>query len=105
MLQIAGGLALKSMSLEEIYNECTLVGKCIATLGVTIKACNMPGVGPMFHIEEGFMEVGVGVHGEAGASKQQVNITVFYSILKKHVLLKICFKKFLTNCSWLNFQD
>lgn len=76
MLQIAGGLALMSQNLEEIHNQCILIGKCIATLGVTMKSCNMPGLGPLFHIQEGFIEVGVGVHGEAGASKTKVNKAV-----------------------------
>lgn len=61
-----------SKSLDEIYEECALVKEKVATLGVTIKPCNMPGLGPMFELEDGFMSVGVGIHGEAGVSKTKV---------------------------------
>lgn len=63
-------------NLEEIYYECALIKKKIATLGITVKPCNLPGVGILFKIEEGFMEVGVGIHGEAGASKMKVYIKI-----------------------------
>jgi dihydroxyacetone kinase len=70
--QIAGGMAMSGKSLDDIYNECVLIKKNNATFGVTIKPCNMPGSGPMFEVEEGFMEVGIGIHGEAGAFKSKV---------------------------------
>ncbi|KAG8271310.1 triokinase/FMN cyclase-like isoform X2 [Homalodisca vitripennis] len=72
VLKIAGGMSLMGKTLEDISSECTEVKKHIVTLGVTVKACNMPGLGLMFQIEDGLMEVGVGIHGEAGASKHQM---------------------------------
>lgn len=66
-------MASMGKSLDEVYYECALIKKRMATLGVTVKPCNMPGLGLMFEIEEGFMEVGIGIHGEAGASKMRVS--------------------------------
>uniref|UniRef100_A0A1B6MSX1 DhaK domain-containing protein n=1 Tax=Graphocephala atropunctata TaxID=36148 RepID=A0A1B6MSX1_9HEMI len=72
VLKIAGGMSLMGKTLKDISSECALVKKHIVTLGVTVRACNMPGLGLMFHIEDGSMEVGVGIHGEAGASRRQM---------------------------------
>ncbi|XP_054270997.1 triokinase/FMN cyclase-like isoform X2 [Macrosteles quadrilineatus] len=87
MFKIAGGMAALGRSLDEIYDECSLIKRHNATFGVTIKPCNMPGSGPMFRIEEGYMELGIGIHGEAGASKCKIAAG---DVIAKILVDKLC---------------
>ncbi|XP_043242041.1 PTS-dependent dihydroxyacetone kinase 1, dihydroxyacetone-binding subunit DhaK-like [Amphibalanus amphitrite] len=41
----------------------------VATISVSLSACVKPGVGPSFDLPSGSMEIGVGIHGEAGVGR------------------------------------
>jgi dihydroxyacetone kinase-like protein len=68
--KIAGAKASEGAPLEDVKNtvEKALVGTC--TLGVALSPCVLPAVGkPTFIIDDDEMEIGMGIHGEAGVSR------------------------------------
>lgn len=67
--KIAGAMADEGHSLDEIVSACGEVSKNLATLGVCTAPCSLPGAGPLFSLAEDEMELGVGMHGEAGTAK------------------------------------
>lgn len=66
-----GGAAAESMN--DFDSILRILKKAIfnsRSLGVSLSACTIPGTGlPTFDFEEGKMEFGMGVHGEAGARR------------------------------------
>ncbi|KAK0161994.1 hypothetical protein PV327_008378 [Microctonus hyperodae] len=66
VIKIVGALAEQGKSLEEIYNHAEIIAKNIATYGVALRPCSLPEHGPMFKMPEDEVEIGLGVHGEAG---------------------------------------
>ena len=43
-------------------------------MGVSLSPCSVPGSKPSFHLEEDEMELGLGIHGEAGAERTKVRV-------------------------------
>ncbi|RBW68264.1 dihydroxyacetone kinase subunit DhaK [Bacillus taeanensis] len=67
MYKLAGAKAETGASLEEVKRIAEKANKSIRTMGVALSPCTLPAVGrPTFHIEEGKMEIGMGIHGEPG---------------------------------------
>ncbi|XP_043280408.1 triokinase/FMN cyclase-like isoform X2 [Venturia canescens] len=66
VIKIAGSLAFRGKSLEDITRTAETVSQNIATYGVGLCPCSMPGQGPMFEMPRNQIEIGLGVHGEAG---------------------------------------
>ena len=65
--KVAGAAAEKGYSLDEVVTVTQRALDNIGTMGVALSACIVPTVGkPTFSIEDGKMEVGMGIHGEAG---------------------------------------
>lgn len=46
-----------------------LLCKNCQTQGVSLSSCSLPGNKPTFTIDEGEMEIGLGIHGEKGKSR------------------------------------
>ncbi|XP_063227419.1 PTS-dependent dihydroxyacetone kinase 1, dihydroxyacetone-binding subunit DhaK-like isoform X2 [Bacillus rossius redtenbacheri] len=69
VFKITGAMAELGKSLDEIHATAVLVNSCMANLGVCLQACSLPGSGPLFEVEPDEMELGLGVHGEAGREK------------------------------------
>jgi dihydroxyacetone kinase-like protein len=70
MYKIAGALAAKMASLDEVKAVAEKVGSRVRTIGVALSPCTIPEVGkPTFSIAEGEMEIGMGIHGEIGVSR------------------------------------
>lgn len=67
--KITGAMAEKGHSLEEIISACGEVSRNLATYGVCTTPCSLPGAGPLFSVAEDELELGVGMHGEAGTAK------------------------------------
>lgn len=44
----------------------------IGTIGVCMSPCSIPGFGESFHLDEDEMELGLGIHGEAGVQRMKV---------------------------------
>ena len=49
------------------------VADSIATMSVSLSPCSIPGHKPAFQLAEDEMELGLGIHGEAGAQRTKVS--------------------------------
>ncbi|CAH0581613.1 unnamed protein product [Chrysodeixis includens] len=67
--KLCGAMAAKGYDLETIRKEAVESNKYMATLGVCLSACSLPGQPPLFETVHDEMELGAGVHGEAGIAK------------------------------------
>ena len=65
--KIAGALAEEGASLQEVKRVAEKVIENVRTMGVALEPCTVPAQGvPTFSLEPGEIEMGVGIHGEAG---------------------------------------
>ncbi|NXH87036.1 TKFC cyclase, partial [Edolisoma coerulescens] len=70
--QVAGALAEAGASLDEIVEKVTVAAKAMGTLGLSLSPCSIPGSKPSFQLAEDEMELGLGIHGEAGVRRMKV---------------------------------
>ncbi len=69
--KIAGAKAEEGADLEAVQAAAQKVIDNVRTMGVAIRPCTVPAAGkPGFEIEDGEMEVGIGIHGEPGTHKE-----------------------------------
>lgn len=66
--KVAGYYAEQGASLEKVKEMAEECNKRIATIGVAITNCRIPGVDYTDRIKEGEAELGLGIHGEPGIS-------------------------------------
>ncbi len=65
--KIAGAAAELDYTLDEVVNVTNKALNNLRTMGIALSPCVVPSVGkPTFSVPEGQMEVGMGIHGEAG---------------------------------------
>jgi len=70
--KIAGACADEGASLEEVYQTTQSALKGVRSLGVAIAPCTVPGASkPSFTLGENEMEIGMGIHGEAGIKREK----------------------------------
>ncbi|XP_049501151.1 triokinase/FMN cyclase isoform X3 [Panthera uncia] len=67
--KVAGALAEAGVGLEEITNRVSVVAKAMGTLGVSLSSCSVPGSRPTFELSLDEVELGLGIHGEAGVRR------------------------------------
>jgi len=68
--KIAGACAEEGASLEEVSEIAKKTCENVRTMGVGLSPCIIPEVGkPTFEMNEGEMEIGIGIHGEPGIGK------------------------------------
>jgi phosphoenolpyruvate---glycerone phosphotransferase subunit DhaK len=68
--KIAGALAEKGASLEEVEQVANKVIQHVRSIGVALTPCTVPAVGkPGFEIGEQEIEIGIGIHGEPGTHR------------------------------------
>ena len=61
-------MAEKGETLQEVLNTCVQVSSACGSVGVASSGATLPGAkSPMFTVASGTLELGLGVHGEAGA--------------------------------------
>ncbi|XP_058685591.1 triokinase/FMN cyclase [Poecile atricapillus] len=70
--KVAGALAEAGASLDEIEKKVTAAAKVMGTLGLSLSPCSIPGSKPSFQLAEDEMELGLGIHGEAGVRRMKV---------------------------------
>lgn len=69
--KIAGALAESGASLKEIKEQAEAVIRSVGTMGVGLGPCTIPGAEkPGFELADNEIELGLGIHGEPGVSKQ-----------------------------------
>jgi len=70
--KVAGACADEGASLEEVYTITKEALAGVRTLGVAISPCTVPGADkPSFSLAEDEMEIGMGIHGEAGIRREK----------------------------------
>lgn len=67
--KIAGHVAESGASLEEVRATAQGVIDSIASIGMSLDSCTIPGVGKEDRIKPGMGELGLGIHGEAGVEQ------------------------------------
>lgn len=68
--KIAGARAAEMATLEEVKAAAEMALANTRSMGVALSPCTIPAAGkPTFTIEEDEMEIGMGIHGEAGISR------------------------------------
>lgn len=71
--KLAGALAKKGNSLEEIYNYILPISKNLYTMGVALTSCTLPGSVKNPRLDDPkTIEVGLGIHGEGGREQVQL---------------------------------
>lgn len=71
--KVAGAAAAAGKSLREVVDEAKACADALGTMGVALQACTLPGAkGVAREIPVGRMELGLGIHGEPGASTADV---------------------------------
>ena len=71
--KIAGALAETGASLAEVKAVAEKVIENVRTMGMAITACTVPAAGkPGFELTEEEMEIGIGIHGEPGTSREKI---------------------------------
>ncbi|KAH9509125.1 hypothetical protein Btru_049123 [Bulinus truncatus] len=70
--KIAGAMSEQGKSLETIVSSLNLIKEKMGTIGLSLSPCSVPGSGPSFSLQPDEMELGLGVHGEAGVRRMKV---------------------------------
>ena len=73
VFKVAGALAERGASLEDIYKIASDTNSNVRTLGVALSPCILPEAGkPTFEINKDEIEIGMGIHGEPGISREKL---------------------------------
>ena len=73
VFKVSGGFAETGASLDEVYSLANETNSYIRTLGVALSPCILPEAGkPTFEINEDENEIGMGIHGEPGISREKL---------------------------------
>lgn len=67
--KVAGAMAERGCNLDEVVTAAQSVADSIGTMSVSVSPCSVPGQKPTFSLGEEQMELGLGIHGEAGAER------------------------------------
>lgn len=71
--KISGAKAEEGADLNEVKAVAEKVIANVRTMGVALAPCTVPAAGkPGFELEEGQMEVGIGIHGEPGVTREDI---------------------------------
>ena len=73
VLKIAGAIAERGATLNEVQKLGWKVVENTRSMGVALTSATLPRVGrPMFLLQDGEMELGIGVHGEPGVQRTRM---------------------------------
>ena len=73
--KVAGAAAAMMKSLDEVYAAAQKAAQQVSTMGVALAPCTVPRIGkPSFTIGDADMEIGMGIHGEAGIRRGPIKI-------------------------------
>ncbi|CAK6449583.1 unnamed protein product [Pipistrellus nathusii] len=70
--KIAGALAEAGVPLKEIKDRVNVAAKAMGTLGLSLSSCSVPGSRPNFELAADEVELGLGIHGEAGVRRMKM---------------------------------
>ncbi len=70
VIKVAGGVAATAQDLEEVYRVTAKARDHTRSMGVAVAAGSIPETGePTFELPDDEIEIGMGLHGEAGVSR------------------------------------
>ena len=70
IIKISGGVAAASKDIDEVVRVTEKARDCTRSMGVALSAGSLPETGePTFELPEDEIEIGMGLHGEAGVSR------------------------------------
>jgi dihydroxyacetone kinase-like protein len=73
VIKIAGGAAAQYKDLDEVYRLTVKARDNTRSLGVAVSAGSLPETGePTFELPDDEIEIGMGLHGEAGVSREKI---------------------------------
>jgi dihydroxyacetone kinase-like protein len=73
VIKIAGGVSAEIDNLEEVYKVTTKARDNTRSMGVSVSAGSIPETGePTFELPEDEIEIGMGLHGEPGVSREKL---------------------------------
>lgn len=73
VFKVAGAASAAGKSFDEIVRLTEKANDRTRTMSIGLKGCTMPGATqPLFHVPEGKMEIGQGIHGEPGVSETEL---------------------------------
>ncbi|XP_061465772.1 triokinase/FMN cyclase isoform X2 [Rhineura floridana] len=70
--KVAGALSEAGVGLDAIVRRVTAVAEAMGTLGVSLSPCSVPGSRPTFQLAADELELGLGIHGEAGVHRMKM---------------------------------
>ncbi|WP_040978880.1 dihydroxyacetone kinase subunit DhaK [Oceanobacillus jeddahense] len=71
--KVAGAKAEQGASLDEVKAAAEKTINEVRSMGMALTPCTVPDAGkPSFHLDEDEMEIGIGIHGEAGTERKKV---------------------------------
>jgi dihydroxyacetone kinase len=67
VFKLGGAAAAEGLGIDEVERIMRKANAATFTMGVAWDGCTLPGAdAPLFHVPEGMMSVGLGIHGEPG---------------------------------------
>lgn len=73
VFKAAAGAAAKGLDLDEVKRIAEKCNSNTHSMGVALSSCTLPATGkPIFQMDEGDMEVGMGIHGEPGIRRSKL---------------------------------
>jgi dihydroxyacetone kinase-like protein len=73
VIKIAGGVSATTQDLEEVYRVTARARDNTRSMGVAVAAGSIPETGePTFELPDDEIEIGMGLHGEAGVSREKI---------------------------------
>lgn len=91
VFKTAAAAAEEGYSLEEVVRVTRAANLRTRSMGVAFDGCTLPGADDaLFHVPEGSMAVGMGIHGEPGISEQEVpSADELAELLVSHLLKEV----------------
>lgn len=86
--QFTGALADRGLSLDQLYEKAVELTERIATMSVSLTACDVPGSGASFELGINELELGLGIHGEPGVKRTDPNEPLLTSREAVHLVVQ-----------------
>ncbi|KAI2609091.1 dihydroxyacetone kinase [Hypoxylon fragiforme] len=89
--KISGALAAQGRSIEEVYRVAKLTADNLVSVGASLKHVHVPGralvdTNPAENLQDGEVEVGMGIHNEAGSGRAKVELPELVSTMLSQLL-------------------
>ncbi|MGM0826568.1 MAG: dihydroxyacetone kinase family protein [Pseudomonadota bacterium] len=73
VFKAAAAAAEQGLDLESVVEVAKEANRCTRSFGVAFEGCTLPGAADsLFHVPEGRMAIGLGIHGEPGISEADI---------------------------------